>query len=159
MRLAAQFQHWPPALSIKILSRWNYIPAGVPPPVRFFTSPCKKLILCAALKPLLFLVKPANFLVVTRFETLSLPISCTKTISFSGSCSWAASSQTFIDCSRFSPCRTLVCLTSLRTNDLPMPPKLNQKRALFVLTKIDEILAWERRKKAERETRFVELER
>jgi hypothetical protein len=23
-----------------------------------------------------------------------------------------------------------------------MPPKLNQKRALFVLTKIDEILAW-----------------
>ena len=25
-----------------------------------------------------------------------------------------------------------------------MLPKLNQKRALFVLTKIDEILAWER---------------
>jgi hypothetical protein len=24
-----------------------------------------------------------------------------------------------------------------------MPPKLNRKRALFVLTKIDEILAWE----------------
>jgi hypothetical protein len=38
--------------------------------------------------------------------------------------------------------RTLVCLTSLRTNDPPMPPKLNPKRALFVLTKIDEILAW-----------------
>src|SRR5438094_9841133 len=55
--------------------------------------------------------------------------------------------------------RTLVCLTSLRTNDPPMPPRLNQKRALFVLTKIDEILAWERRKEAERETRFVELGR
>src|SRR5947207_5270397 len=55
--------------------------------------------------------------------------------------------------------RTLVCLTSLRTKDPPMPPKLNPKRALFVLTKIDEILAWERRKEAERETRFVELGR
>src|SRR5437763_14899939 len=55
--------------------------------------------------------------------------------------------------------RTLVCLTSLRTKYPPMPPKLNQKRALFVLTKIDEILAWERRKEAERETRFVELGR
>jgi hypothetical protein len=40
-----------------------------------------------------------------------------------------------------------------------MPPRLNQKRALFVLTKIDEILAWERRKEAEKETRFVELGR
>src|SRR5947207_11295819 len=55
--------------------------------------------------------------------------------------------------------RTLVCLTSLRTKHPPMPPKLNQKRALFVLTKIDEILAWERRTEAERETRFVELGR
>ena len=40
-----------------------------------------------------------------------------------------------------------------------MPPRLNQKRALFVLTKIDEILAWERRKEAEKDTRFVELGR
>ena len=40
-----------------------------------------------------------------------------------------------------------------------MPPKLNQKRALFVLTKIDEILAWERRREAEKDTRFVELGR
>jgi len=40
-----------------------------------------------------------------------------------------------------------------------MPPKLNPKRALFVLTKIDEILAWERRKEAEKDTRFVELGR
>src|SRR5438874_4099207 len=55
--------------------------------------------------------------------------------------------------------RTLVCLTSLRTKYPPMPPKLNQKRALFVLTKIDEILAWQRRKEAEKETRFVELGR
>ena len=40
-----------------------------------------------------------------------------------------------------------------------MPPKLNPKRALFVLTQIDEILTWERRKEAEKETRFVELGR
>ena len=40
-----------------------------------------------------------------------------------------------------------------------MPPKLNRQRALFVLTKIDEILAWEQRKEAERDTRFVELGR
>jgi hypothetical protein len=33
------------------------------------------------------------------------------------------------------------------------------KRARFVLTKIDEILAWERRKEAEKDTRFVELGR
>jgi hypothetical protein len=40
-----------------------------------------------------------------------------------------------------------------------MPPKLNRKRALFVLTKIDEILAWEKQKEIERDTRFVELGR
>ena len=52
-----------------------------------------------------------------------------------------------------------MCLTNLRTSDPPMPPRLNQKRARFVLTKIDEILAWERRKEAEKDTRFVELGR
>src|SRR5438094_9551229 len=41
----------------------------------------------------------------------------------------------------------------------PMLPKLNRKRALFVLTKIDEILSWERRSETERDTRFVELGR
>jgi len=40
-----------------------------------------------------------------------------------------------------------------------MPPRLNKKRALFVLTKIDEILAWEQRKDAERDSKFVELGR
>src|SRR5712692_2221579 len=53
----------------------------------------------------------------------------------------------------------LVCLTNLFTRYPPMPPKLNRKRALFVLTKIDEILAWERQKETERDTRFVELGR
>src|SRR5271157_6090233 len=53
----------------------------------------------------------------------------------------------------------LVCLTNLFTRWPPMPPKLNRKRALFVLTKIDEILAWERQKEAERDTRFVDLGR
>jgi hypothetical protein len=40
-----------------------------------------------------------------------------------------------------------------------MPPKFNRRRALFVLAKIDEILAWERQKEAERDTRFVEMGR
>ena len=40
-----------------------------------------------------------------------------------------------------------------------MLPKLNPKRALFVLAKIDEILAWEQRKEAEKETCFVEMGR
>ena len=40
-----------------------------------------------------------------------------------------------------------------------MLPKLNRKRAQFVLTKIDEMLAWERRKELERDTYFVELGR
>ena len=40
-----------------------------------------------------------------------------------------------------------------------MAPKLDRRRAQFVLTKIDEILAWEQRKENERDTRFVELGR
>src|SRR6266568_8300414 len=40
-----------------------------------------------------------------------------------------------------------------------MLPKLNPRRALFVLSKIDEILAWEQRKEAEKDTRWVELGR
>ena len=31
-----------------------------------------------------------------------------------------------------------------------MLPKLNRRRAMFVLTKIDEILAWEKQKDADR---------
>jgi hypothetical protein len=40
-----------------------------------------------------------------------------------------------------------------------MPPNLNEKRALFVIGKIDEILAWERANEMEHDTRFVELGR
>jgi len=40
-----------------------------------------------------------------------------------------------------------------------MLPKLNRERALFVLGKIDEILAWEQKKETERDTKFVELGR
>jgi len=53
----------------------------------------------------------------------------------------------------------LVGLTSLRSSNPPMLPKLDPKRAQFVLTKIDEILAWEQRSQKERDTRFVELGR
>jgi hypothetical protein len=40
-----------------------------------------------------------------------------------------------------------------------MPPKLNRQRAVFVLTKIDEILAWEKNTDREREACFVDLGR
>src|SRR5438105_10968833 len=48
---------------------------------------------------------------------------------------------------------------SLITNLPPLAPKLIRKRAWFVRIKIDEILAWEQRKEAEKDTRFVELGR
>ena len=53
----------------------------------------------------------------------------------------------------------LIGLTSLVTRNPPMPPKFNRRRAVFVLGKIDEILAWEQRKETERDTKFVELGR
>ena len=53
----------------------------------------------------------------------------------------------------------LIGLTSLVTKYPPMPPKFNRRRAVFVLGKIDEILAWEQRKETERDTKFVELGR
>ena len=55
---------------------------------------------------------------------------------------------------------TLIGLTSLTTNGRPLvPPKLNSRRASVVLSKIDEILAWEKSSDQERDTRFVELGR
>ena len=53
----------------------------------------------------------------------------------------------------------MVGLTSLITSNPPMLPPLNPRRARYVLSQIDEILAWEKRKEAERDTRFVELGR
>ena len=54
----------------------------------------------------------------------------------------------------------MIGLTGLTTNGRPwVAPKLNRRRALFVLTKIDEILGWERATERERDTRFVELGR
>src|SRR2546430_4006481 len=38
-------------------------------------------------------------------------------------------------------------------------PELNRRRALFVLGKIDEILAWEKTKDQERDVRYVDLGR
>jgi hypothetical protein len=48
---------------------------------------------------------------------------------------------------------------SLNTKNPPVGPKLNEKRARFVLSKIDQILNWERQTERERDTRFVELGR
>jgi hypothetical protein len=55
---------------------------------------------------------------------------------------------------------TLIGLTILTTNGRPLvPPKLNRRRALIVLTKIEEILAWEKNSGQERDVRFVDLGR
>src|ERR1700693_855027 len=40
-----------------------------------------------------------------------------------------------------------------------MAPKLNRQRAVFVLSKIEEILAWEKATDRERDSKFVELGR
>ena len=40
-----------------------------------------------------------------------------------------------------------------------MAPKLNRRRAVFVLSKIEEILAWEKATERERDSKFVELGR
>ena len=54
----------------------------------------------------------------------------------------------------------LIGLTILTTNGRPLvPPKLNRRRALIVLSKIDEILAWEKHSAQERDVRFVDLGR
>jgi hypothetical protein len=54
----------------------------------------------------------------------------------------------------------LIGWTLLTTNGHPMvAPRLNRRRALFVLNKIDEILAWERDTERVRDTKFVELGR
>jgi len=54
----------------------------------------------------------------------------------------------------------LIGLTSLWTKGRPMAsPELNRRRALFVLGKIDEILAWEKTKEQERDVRYVDLGR
>jgi hypothetical protein len=54
----------------------------------------------------------------------------------------------------------LIGLNVLTTNGRPLvTPKLNRRRALFVLCKIDEILAWERNSEQERDVQFVDLGR
>jgi hypothetical protein len=54
----------------------------------------------------------------------------------------------------------LIGLTNLRISGPPlMAPKLNRRRAAFVLGRIDEILSWERNTGQERDTRFVDLGR
>jgi hypothetical protein len=53
----------------------------------------------------------------------------------------------------------VVSLMSLLTKNPPAGPRLNEKRARFVLSKIDQILDWEHQTEHERDTRFVELGR
>src|ERR1019366_6857748 len=102
----------------------------------------------------------------TRYVGLSLDCSCRTAASvsprirappvpFSGSVSISAIWWRLRWCTNRES--ILVCLTNLLTRCPPMPPKLNRRRALEVLSKIDAILAWEARHENERDTRFVEL--
>src|SRR5207244_12012132 len=54
---------------------------------------------------------------------------------------------------------SLIGLTSFITKNPTMLPKLNRRQAQFVLTKIDEILAWEKSTAADKDTCVVELTR
>jgi hypothetical protein len=53
----------------------------------------------------------------------------------------------------------MVGLTSLRTNNPPRLPKLNRRRAISVLARIDQILVSEKQRQTERDTQFAELGR
>jgi len=54
----------------------------------------------------------------------------------------------------------LIGLSILTSNGRPVTlPKLNRRRALYVLARVEEILAWEKSTDQERESRFVELGR
>lgn len=53
----------------------------------------------------------------------------------------------------------MISLTGFVTKDPPPLPKLDERRAQFVLSKVDQILAWDRSVDRERESRFVELGR
>jgi hypothetical protein len=53
----------------------------------------------------------------------------------------------------------LIGLTSLNNGKPIGEPPLNHRRAVFVLTKIDQILHWEQGVEQQKETRFVELGR
>jgi hypothetical protein len=44
-------------------------------------------------------------------------------------------------------------------SNAPMAPRLNERRARFVLTKIDQILVWEQEKERERDIHFIDLGR
>src|SRR6202171_3049115 len=55
---------------------------------------------------------------------------------------------------------TLIGLTCLTNNGRALvAPQVKRRRAVFVLSKIDEILAWERAADQERASRFVDLGR
>ena len=54
----------------------------------------------------------------------------------------------------------MIGLTCLTTNGRELvAPKLNRRRAVFVLSKIDEILTWDKARDRERDSKFVELGR
>lgn len=51
----------------------------------------------------------------------------------------------------------MIGLTGLIVREPPLMPELKRKRALFVLSKIDSILAWENSVERDRDRKFVDL--
>ncbi len=75
-------------------------------------------------------------------------------------CAWGTSNWSKPNSFASRERATLIGLTFLTTNGRPLvAPKLNRRRAVFVLSKIDEILAWEKATDQERDSRFVDLGR
>src|SRR6201981_3594655 len=73
---------------------------------------------------------------------------------------WEISSSWIPNSSAEREQRILIGLTNLTTNGrVLVEPKLNRRRALFVLHKVDEIFSCERNAEQEKDTRFVELGR
>src|SRR5713101_5533035 len=100
--------------------------------------------------------KPASFCLTAGFAS---PRTAASAAPIWGSV-WGTNSSSMPNSSAYLEPATLIGLTSLTTNGRPLvPPKLNRRRALFVLAKIEEILFWEQNTERERETRFVELGR
>src|SRR5712692_8083853 len=100
--------------------------------------------------------KPASFCPTAAFASPRMAVSAAPI----WDSAWETSGLSRPNSSANPEPATLIGLTSLTTNGRPLlPPKLNRRRALLVLAKIEEILAWEQTTEQERETRFAELGR
>src|SRR5712692_2005383 len=92
--------------------------------------------------------KPASFCPTAAFASPRMAVSAAPI----WASAWETNSLSRPNSSASPEPATLIGLTSLTTNGRPLlPPKLNRRRALLVLAKIEEILAWEQTTDQERD--------